>query len=317
MKRFCVSMSIEAEDGEEALKKADEKIADKLNKGELLCQWEGIAKKCQECIDSGSRGFNFGFGVSNADMLFISIFPIDIYRTQLEHLISKSTDNNGIAWYCTSLIKCSVNTIGREVSSFVNRCFPVLKEQIDIINPKVIVCLGNYAGRYLLKTDKPLNWKTVYRYENYNVIVTAAMSDFRKHPVLYEDRMVGDMKFALDNAEKGDKSMVAGLDVSKGEDGIFVVEEPPEKKEPRMKRIDPRRKFIASFRADSRYSRNYVEVYAYEESEAERIVRTVYEDVWARLYESEEEAGVEDYSLRLMGSFIEIDGKILSKQWTV
>jgi uracil-DNA glycosylase len=76
--------------------------------------------------------------------------------------------------YIANVIKCRPPENRNPEPDEVEKCEPFLFRQIDLIKPKVIVALGTFAARSLLKTDAPISRLRgrVYEYRGAQLIPT-------------------------------------------------------------------------------------------------------------------------------------------------
>src|SRR3989338_10386836 len=58
--------------------------------------------------------------------------------------------------YIANIVKCRPPGNRNPETLAVATCSPFLKRQIDIIGPKVLVCLGKFAAQTLLQTEIPI-----------------------------------------------------------------------------------------------------------------------------------------------------------------
>ena len=59
--------------------------------------------------------------------------------------------------YICNIVKCRPPGNRNPEPVEIETCFPFLKKQIEIISPKVIVCLGKFATQTLLETQIPIS----------------------------------------------------------------------------------------------------------------------------------------------------------------
>ncbi len=83
----------------------------------------------------------------------------------------------------------------------INQCLPYLQQQIEIIQPKIICCLGAIATKALTKTDQPislLRGKVFKYYKNENILIvpTYHPSALLRNPKLKPD-VWQDMKLIM------------------------------------------------------------------------------------------------------------------------
>ncbi len=71
--------------------------------------------------------------------------------------------------YITNVIKCRPPDNRDPESGEIEACMPFLLKQIDILKPKIILTLGNFAAKTILKTEKGIS-KIRGKIYNYNDI---------------------------------------------------------------------------------------------------------------------------------------------------
>ena len=126
----------------------------------------GDCTRCKLC-NLGRRQIVFGVGNPNADLMFVGEAPgrdEDIQGipfvgragqklTQIIEAIGLKRDDV----YIANVIKCRPPENRNPEPDEVDRCEPFLFRQVDTIKPKVIVALGTFAARSLLKTMDPIS----------------------------------------------------------------------------------------------------------------------------------------------------------------
>jgi uracil-DNA glycosylase len=118
---------------------------------------------CYLCELSKSRkNVLFAYGNSNSDIMFISDEPSNsedemgvFYTGKSGELLSKMIENvlniKKEDVYLTTLVKCkSSNGLN---NSCIDTCNDYLLKQIELVNPKLIVALGEKVYSYLLKNS--------------------------------------------------------------------------------------------------------------------------------------------------------------------
>lgn len=58
--------------------------------------------------------------------------------------------------YIANVLKCRPPGNRDPLPAEIETCTPFLAEQLRLIDPEVVVTLGNFATRYILKTDRPI-----------------------------------------------------------------------------------------------------------------------------------------------------------------
>ena len=76
--------------------------------------------------------------------------------------------------YITNVIKCHPPQNRNPLPQEIKKCLPFLEEQIEIINPKIILTLGNFAIQTLLNIEEGITRLRgkIYNYNNIPVIPT-------------------------------------------------------------------------------------------------------------------------------------------------
>ena len=143
----------------------------------------GDCTRCKLC-NLGRRQIVFGVGNPQADLMFVGEAPgrdEDIQGipfvgragqklTQIIEAIGLKRD----AVYIANVIKCRPPENRNPEPDEVDTCEPFLFRQIDSIKPRVIVALGTFAARSLLKTDAPISRLRgrVYEYRGAKLVPT-------------------------------------------------------------------------------------------------------------------------------------------------
>jgi DNA polymerase len=115
----------------------------------------------------GRRQIVFGVGNPQADLMFVGEAPGADEDVQGEpfvgragQLLTKIIEAIGLSRsdvYIANVIKCRPPQNRNPEPDEVDTCEPFLFRQIDVIQPKVIVALGTFAARALLRTLDPIS----------------------------------------------------------------------------------------------------------------------------------------------------------------
>ncbi len=152
-------------------------------------------RKCMKC-QLGKTRTNFVFGVGNpdADIVFVGEAPgkdEDLQGIPFVGRAGKLLDKILAAInirrqdvYILNVLKCRPPGNRDPLADEVERCEPYLKRQLEIIKPRVIVCLGRISGRTLLRLDIPLGKMRgqIYNYSGIDTVVTYHPAALLRNP---------------------------------------------------------------------------------------------------------------------------------------
>jgi DNA polymerase len=145
-----------------------------------------IGDDCSRCKlhTLGRKRIVFGVGNPNADLMFVGEapgadedqqgIPFVGRAGQLLTKIIEAIDLKREDVYIANVIKCRPPQNRNPEPDEVDTCEPFLFRQIDVIKPKVIVALGTFAARALLRTLDPISRLRgrVYDYRGAKLIPT-------------------------------------------------------------------------------------------------------------------------------------------------
>lgn len=162
------------------------KTLDELEK--LICD-------CTKCrLHSGRNKFVFGTGNPNADVLVIGEGPGAEEDKQGLPFVGRAgkllTDMlKAIKFereevYIGNIVKCRPPENRTPMQDEMDTCLPYLKKQVELIKPKLILCLGLTAAKGLLKKKESLGQlrKSVFEYEGAKVIVSYHPAALLRNP---------------------------------------------------------------------------------------------------------------------------------------
>jgi uracil-DNA glycosylase family 4 len=131
-----------------------------------LAEVEREAKGCVRCPLSGSRTqVVFGVGSPTADLMFVGEAPGQQEDLQGEPFVGRSgqlldrlvLEEMGLTrdrFYIANTVKCRPPGNRDPEAAEIAACRPWLETQVDLIDPKVVVTLGNFAAKLLLGTTE-------------------------------------------------------------------------------------------------------------------------------------------------------------------
>ena len=139
------------------------------NQAEALAAIRTDIGDCTRCKlhTLGRRQVVFGVGHPNEDLMFVGEAPGADEDVQGEpfvgragQLLTNIIEAIGLSRsevYIANVIKCRPPQNRNPEQDEVDTCEPFLFQQIDVIQPKVIVALGTFAARALLRTLDPIS----------------------------------------------------------------------------------------------------------------------------------------------------------------
>jgi len=147
----------------------------------------------------GRRQVVFGVGNPSADLMFVGEAPghdEDVQGIpfvgragQLLTKIIEAIDLTRDDVYIANVIKCRPPENRNPEPDEVETCEPFLFQQVDIIKPKVIVALGTFAARALLRTLDPISRLRgrVYDYRGAKLVPTFHPAYLLRNPASKRD----------------------------------------------------------------------------------------------------------------------------------
>jgi DNA polymerase len=131
-----------------------------------LAELEAVALGCTLCpLAEGRTKVVFGVGDPNAELLFVGEAPGKDEDLQGEPFVGRSgklldrlvLEEMGLTreqFYIGNVLKCRPPGNRDPKPDEIASCRPYLEQQIELINPRVIITLGNFATKLLLDTTE-------------------------------------------------------------------------------------------------------------------------------------------------------------------
>ncbi len=180
---------------ESAVLKSEWKIDAKWHDSDSLRGLDERISKCQKCtLGSTRKNFVFGVGNPEAKLVLIGEAPGADEDEQGEPFVGRAGQllNKILAAvqlrredvYICNILKCRPPNNRDPLPTEVQACEPFLKKQLEIIKPKLILCLGRIAGQTLLKTNATLTELrgNIYEYQGIKVLVTFHPAALLRNP---------------------------------------------------------------------------------------------------------------------------------------
>lgn len=164
-------------------------------KTESLEELDKLICNCQKCLLGATRNkFVFGTGNPNADAMCIGEGPgADEDAQGLPFVgragrlltdILKAINLEREEVYIANVVKCRPPGNRTPLPVEMDTCLPYLKKQIELIKPKLILCLGLTAAQAILKKrDSLTNMRgKIFDFENVKVMVTYHPAALLRNP---------------------------------------------------------------------------------------------------------------------------------------
>ena len=170
-------------------------------------RWEELEKSCKECtacgLCQGRTNVVFGVGKKTADVLFIGEGPGEQEDLQGEPFVGPAgkllddmlsiIDLDRSKVYIANIVKCRPPHNRDPEEEEQEACIGYLREQVALIEPKVIVCLGRIAAKKILDPEYRItkdhgNWicrNGIWMTAIYHP--SALLRDLSKRPETFED----------------------------------------------------------------------------------------------------------------------------------
>jgi DNA polymerase len=150
---------------------------------------------CMKCPLGATRiKFVFGVGNPNADIVFVGEAPGADEDAQGEPFVGRAGQLlNKILEaihfkrdevYICNILKCRPPNNREPQSEEIDQCEPHLWKQLELLQPKIIVCLGRVAGQTLLRTTASLGdlRGKVHSYRGIKLVVTYHPAALLRNP---------------------------------------------------------------------------------------------------------------------------------------
>jgi DNA polymerase len=130
---------------------------------ELLAERAASCRLCS--LADGRSNVVFGVGDPHAELMFVGEAPgaeedrqglpfVGRSGKLLDRLLAEEMGLTRDRCYITNVVKCRPPGNRNPKPDEVAACRPYLEEQLELIDPAVVVTLGNFATRLLLDTDE-------------------------------------------------------------------------------------------------------------------------------------------------------------------
>ena len=172
-----------------------------------MLNWDALQKQCLDCtkceLCKTRNHVVFGTGLKNADIMFVGEGPGEQEDLQGEPFVGAAgkllddmmsiIDLNRQNSYIANIVKCRPPKNRDPFEEEQNACIDYLRNQVALVQPKVIVCLGRIAAKRLIDSEYRITkehgtwilrngfWMTAIYHPS------AFLRDVSKRPETFED----------------------------------------------------------------------------------------------------------------------------------
>ena len=172
-----------------------------------MVDWEALEHQCNTCTKCGlcqtRTNVVFGVGPKDADIMFVGEGPGEQEDLQGEPFVGAAgkllddmlsiIDLGRHNCYIANIVKCRPPKNRDPQEDEQQACIPFLRNQVALIRPKIIVCLGRVAAKKLIRPEYRITrehgqwicsngvWMTAIYHPS------ALLRDLNKRPETFED----------------------------------------------------------------------------------------------------------------------------------
>ncbi len=169
--------------------------------------WDALEQACLQCnkckLCSGRTNVVFGVGNKNADILFVGEGPGEQEDIQGEPFVGPAgklldsmlsiIDLDRTKVYIANIVKCRPPQNRDPQDEEQDACIDYLRNQVALIQPKIIVCLGRIAARRIIDSEYRITREHGTWSQRNGIWMTALyhpsalLRDLSKRPETFED----------------------------------------------------------------------------------------------------------------------------------
>ena len=172
-----------------------------------MMDWESLERTCQNCTRCGlcetRNNVVFGVGPRKADVMFVGEGPGQQEDLQGEPFVGPAgqllddmlsiIDLGRDKCYIGNIVKCRPPNNRDPLETEQDACIGYLRNQVALIKPKIIVCLGRVAAKRLIDPEYRITRQHGTWIQKGNVWMTAIyhpsalLRDVSKRPETFDD----------------------------------------------------------------------------------------------------------------------------------
>lgn len=173
-----------------------------------MYDWNGLKAMCADCTRCGlcetRHNVVFGIGREDADILFVGEGPgeqedlkgepfVGPAGKLLDDMLTIIDLDRKTNCYIANIVKCRPPRNRDPLETEQDACIGYLRNQVALIKPKIIVCLGRIAAKRLIDSDYRITRQHGHWVERNGVWMTAIyhpsalLRDVSKRPETFDD----------------------------------------------------------------------------------------------------------------------------------
>ncbi len=156
----------------------------------MITNWEQLEQECKSCkkcsLCETRTNVVFGVGNQNSKVLFIGEGPGENEDLQGESFVGRGGKfldkmlaavdlNRKENIYIANIVKCRPPQNRDPLPEEQEACLPWLRNQVMLLKPKIIVCLGRIAAMKLIKPDIKITKEHGIFFEKNGVLMMATL----------------------------------------------------------------------------------------------------------------------------------------------
>lgn len=173
-----------------------------------MLEWEELKTVCDQCTRCGlcetRHNVVFGVGNPNADVMFVGegpgeqedlqgspfVGPAGKLLDDMLSIIDLSRESN---CYIANIVKCRPPRNRDPLDTEQDACIGYLRNQVALVRPKIIVCLGRIAAKRLIDPDYRITRQHGQWVQRGDIWMTAIyhpsalLRDLAKRPETFDD----------------------------------------------------------------------------------------------------------------------------------
>ena len=173
-----------------------------------MCDWDTLKQTCYTCTRCGlcetRNNVVFGVGREDADIMFVGEGPgeqedlkgepfVGPAGKLLDDMLSIIDLDRGSNCYIANIVKCRPPKNRDPLETEQDACIGYLRNQVALVKPKIIVCLGRIAAKRLIDQDYRITRQHGQWVDRSGIWMTAIyhpsalLRDVSKRPETFDD----------------------------------------------------------------------------------------------------------------------------------